>query len=94
MLVGSGSDRTTRLLDVDSRVLIGSPLPGFENEGSDAAVTPDGQRVIVAHFNGNGLAWRISAGVWNSQACAVAGRKLTRAEWDQFLPDRAYRPAC
>jgi hypothetical protein len=27
-------------------------------------------------------------------ACEVAGRRLTRAEWDEFLPGRAYDPAC
>ena len=28
------------------------------------------------------------------QACQVAGRRLTRAEWAQFLPGRDYDPAC
>ncbi|HEY3924825.1 MAG TPA: BTAD domain-containing putative transcriptional regulator [Acidothermaceae bacterium] len=31
---------------------------------------------------------------WESQACSMAGRTLTRAEWSQFLPGRAYAPAC
>jgi hypothetical protein len=31
---------------------------------------------------------------WESQACAMAGRTLTQAEWSQFLPGRAYAPAC
>ena len=27
-------------------------------------------------------------------ACQVAGRRLTRAEWTEFLPGRDYNPAC
>ena len=32
--------------------------------------------------------------VWLREACAVAGRDLTRAEWDRYLPGREYRPTC
>ena len=28
------------------------------------------------------------------RACAVAGRTLTRAEWNDALPERTYAPAC
>jgi hypothetical protein len=28
------------------------------------------------------------------QHCTVAGRTLTRAEWDELLPGRDYKPAC
>ena len=28
------------------------------------------------------------------EACAVVGRDLTQAEWDTYLPGRAYRPTC
>jgi hypothetical protein len=28
------------------------------------------------------------------EACAVAGRDLTQAEWNTYLPGRAYRPTC
>jgi hypothetical protein len=31
---------------------------------------------------------------WESQACSMARRTLTRAEWSQFLPGRAFAPAC
>jgi hypothetical protein len=27
-------------------------------------------------------------------ACGVAGRRLTRTEWTEFLPGRGYDPAC
>jgi hypothetical protein len=31
---------------------------------------------------------------WEQFACRVAGRNLTRAEWHDVLPNRAYRPTC
>ena len=31
---------------------------------------------------------------WERHACAVAGRTLTRAEWEDALPERDYAPAC
>jgi WD40 repeat protein/class 3 adenylate cyclase/energy-coupling factor transporter ATP-binding protein EcfA2 len=94
ILVTGGTDGTTRLIDVESRVLIGSPLPGFDNLLENAELTPDGRRVIVVYDNGVGFVWEVDPTVWKKQGCAVAGRDLTRAEWDQFLPDREYRPVC
>jgi hypothetical protein len=31
---------------------------------------------------------------WARFACAVAGRTLSRAEWQEALPGRDYSPAC
>jgi hypothetical protein len=38
--------------------------------------------------------WDIRSSSLVRQACRVAGRRLTRAEWAEFLPGRAYAPAC
>ena len=32
--------------------------------------------------------------VWRQQACALAGRNLTRAEWARYLPGEPPRPTC
>jgi hypothetical protein len=50
--------------------------------------------VVVAAGAGKGFVWNVDAEAWKRQACAVAGRTLTRDEWEQFLPDRGYAPAC
>jgi WD40 repeat protein len=94
ILVTGGTDGTTRHIDVESRVLIGSPLPGFDNVLENAELTPDGRRVIVVYETGSGFVWDVDPALWKRHGCAVAGRDLTRAEWDQFLPDRDYRPVC
>jgi WD40 repeat protein len=93
LLVTGGTDGTTRLIDVDSRVLIGSPLPGVDNTLENAALTP-GRQVFVVYLDGSGFVWDVDPRVWKRHACTVAGRDLTRAEWAEFLPDRDYRPVC
>jgi hypothetical protein len=34
------------------------------------------------------MVWDVNPTSWRARACAVAGRALTRAEWDEFLPGR------
>jgi WD40 repeat protein/class 3 adenylate cyclase len=94
ILVSSGTDGTTRLIDVAGRVILGAALPGKDNVAEDAAFTPDGKRVIVMYVSGDGFAWDVTLAGWESQACAVAGRDLTRDEWDEFLPERSYERVC
>jgi WD40 repeat protein len=94
ILVTSGTDGMTRLVDVAGRVILGTPLPGLDNVHNDAAFTPDGKRVLVMTDHGDGFAWDATLAGWEKQACAVAGRNLTRDEWDVFLPERPYEPAC
>jgi hypothetical protein len=31
---------------------------------------------------------------WKQQACTVVGRPLSREEWNEFLANRRYQPAC
>jgi hypothetical protein len=38
--------------------------------------------------------WDTDARSWVRRACAAAGRNLTRAEWERFLPDTSYRKTC
>ena len=56
--------------------------------------TPDDTHLIAAYQNGRAYRWDIRPASLGRQACRVAGRRLTRAEWDEFLPGRPYHPAC
>jgi DNA-binding SARP family transcriptional activator/WD40 repeat protein len=40
------------------------------------------------------LMWTVDPARWAATACNIAGRNLTRAEWQQYLPDRRYRSTC
>ena len=58
-----------------------------------AAFSADGSQIVVAHDRG-GYVWDVRRESWNRHACDVAGRRLTRSEWEDALPGRDYAPAC
>ena len=43
---------------------------------------------------GRAYRWDVRPSSWARHACAVAGRTLTRSEWNDALPGRDYAPAC
>jgi WD40 repeat protein len=92
-LVTSGGDGKIRLWDVAGRTLIGAPLPGSDSGGS-TAMFPDGKHVIGVFDDGSGVVWDVAPADWESHACGVARRPLTRAEWTEFVGHRAYRSVC
>jgi WD40 repeat protein len=92
-LVSTGTDGTVRLIDVNARAIAGT-LPGLDNTWVAATRAPGGQRVFAVYATGQGSDWSINPDDWASQACTVAGRTLTQSEWDQYLPNRPYSPAC
>jgi WD40 repeat protein len=93
VVVTASTDGTIRLVDVERRAQSGL-LPGLDNQPANAAFTPDGGGVIVVYSTGQGFDWTVDPDDWESQACTVAGRTLTEEEWQLYLPDRPYEPAC
>jgi len=94
LLVSSGSDGSTRIWDVERRAPFGSPLPGADNIWANSHLTRSGDRLVVVYSTGRGFVWRITPSSWEQHACDVAGRTLTKREWDLYLPGRSYDPAC
>ena len=93
-LATGNTDGTVRLWDVASGQALGAPLPGIPNVQVVPIFTPDDTHLIAAYQNGRAYRWDIRPASLVRQACKVAGRRLTRAEWDEFLPGRPYEPAC
>ena len=94
-LVTAGQDGQVRLWDLATRRPIGAPLSGRTNDANVVArFTPDGKYVLAVFADGSGYRWDVRPSAWKRQACAVAGRRLTRSEWRAALPDRVYAPAC
>lgn len=93
MLVTSSTDGNVRLWDVALQRQIGPVLPG-SGFGNRAAFMPDGKSVVVGYETGDALVWDVDVERWKARACAIAGRSLTKQEWAEFLPDRAYEPSC
>ncbi|HXO09647.1 MAG TPA: hypothetical protein VN880_16515, partial [Solirubrobacteraceae bacterium] len=73
---------------------IGTTLPGLAQRYVAAAFVDRGTHLVTLDDNGQGYLWDIQPQSWARRACEVAGRTLTRAEWNDALPERAYAPAC
>jgi hypothetical protein len=64
------------------------------------AASPDGTRLLVIDTPTNEDApltatlWDMRPRSWVRHACEAAGRALTRAEWERYLPNREYDPVC
>ena len=94
-----------RLWDLPTQREVGASLTGLPGRLTVSQFTPDG-RLTVSQFTPDGKSllmitdagraylWDIRPSRWLRQACAVAGRTLTRAEWHDALPGRPYAPAC
>jgi WD40 repeat protein len=94
MLATSSTDGTVRLWDTATGKPIGSALPGVPNAEVGATFTRGGDQLAVLYRGGRGYLWDVTASAWARRACAVAGRPLSRSEWQEALPGRKYAPAC
>jgi WD40 repeat protein len=93
-LATGGDDGMIRLWDILTGQAVAAPLPGLSHKTVVPSFTADGNHLLAAYEAGDAYLWDIRPGSLVRQACRVAGRRLTRAEWHEFLPGRAYDPAC
>jgi WD40 repeat protein/DNA-binding SARP family transcriptional activator len=93
-LATTSTDGTTRLWDVGSGRPLGAALPGLAQHDVAAAFINGANRLVTLYDNGQGYEWDIQPRSWARRACQIAGRTLTRSEWNNALPERTYAPAC
>ena len=95
-LLVAGDDATLRLFDIATRTQLGDAIETGQPAGElpNAVLREDGLAAAVA--TGDGIvAWDLDPASWELAACRLAGRNLTRAEWDRYLGDLApYRATC
>ena len=93
--VATGSaDGTIRLYDVATQKPVGAPLPTVPKRPVAPLFTADGDYLLAITSARQAHRWDARPSAWAQRACAVAGRTLTRAEWNDALPGRTYAPAC
>ena len=67
-------------------------VPGREAPRPGVAFKPDG-RLIVGELV-SAIEWPLDRPTLQRFACGVAGRDITRAEWEDVLPNQPYRRVC
>jgi WD40 repeat protein len=94
MLATGSTDGTTRLFDLATQRPVGAPLPGPPKRQIAPVFRPDGAYLFVITDAGRAYRWDIRPSSWARHACKIAGRRLSRTEWNDVLPERDYAPAC
>jgi hypothetical protein len=57
-------------------------------------IRPDGRQMALATDEGVQL-WDLDPAAWREAACRLAGRNLTREEWERYLPNgEPYHVTC
>lgn len=92
----SAGGTTIRLFDVVRGVVRTSPLPAsVQGELTYTFMVPDPtEQVVLLGDHEWVLSYPMTSAAWLRAACTVAGRDLTRAEWNRYLPDRPYAATC
>ncbi len=95
-VVTAGRDEMVSLYDVDRDLVRGTELPASSRPGDGYTfLLPDPtDELVVFNEGGPGHVYPLDPAQWLGLACTVAGRDLTPAEWDRYLPDRPYEPVC
>jgi WD40 repeat protein len=85
-------DSVASLWDLNSLDRIGEAFPIERGNIPAVAFDPNG-RLLITEL-GSAILWPLDRPTLQQFACRVAGRTLTRDEWNDVLPDRPYRHVC
>ena len=89
-----GSDGTAKLWDTATLQQVGSTFQSDPSQWGAAKFTGDGKHLVVVYGDGTGYVWPTTVSAWIAHACTVAGRNLTREEWQRYVAHRSYGPVC
>jgi WD40 repeat protein/DNA-binding SARP family transcriptional activator/energy-coupling factor transporter ATP-binding protein EcfA2 len=92
-LMTTDDDGSIRLWDIPTGEPIGAPLPGSTINGW-GTFFPNGKQLVAVFASGTGVVWNVDPARWSAEACRIADRDLTRAEWRAYLPNRSYSKTC
>ena len=69
------------------------PLPA-RTPGARITYLPDSSGLLVAGIDGKTWTVDTRPASWVDRACTIAGRNLSREEWKEYFPRRAYEVTC
>ncbi|MFC4692940.1 nSTAND1 domain-containing NTPase [Geodermatophilus arenarius] len=91
----SAIDGTVSLVDAERGLLRGPPLPVSTGPAeSPLHLVTDGDELIALSGESPGRRYLLDPEEWLTAVCAMAGRDLTPAEWEQYLPGRGWQRTC
>jgi WD40 repeat protein len=90
-------NESTSLFDVNTHERIGTsltPAPIINNEVSRLIISPSGRTLAAAGMKAAWL-WDITLPADPiAAACSIAGRSLTRSEWNSYISSEPYQKVC
>jgi WD40 repeat protein len=71
-------------------------ISGFDAVASTLAISPDGRLLATDdYYLGAAIMLRsLDIQEWIRHLCGIAGRDLTKTEWEDFVPGRKYQTVC
>jgi hypothetical protein len=97
MLAATARDGTFRIWDTAPRLPRG-PRLHFDDTHSRLtalAFTPDGDSLVTGGPQDTAIVWDLDPERLIDRACDLAGRNLTRGEWELYMPEGTpYRKTC
>jgi WD40 repeat protein/DNA-binding SARP family transcriptional activator len=87
------TDRVSLWDGATGEYLASLPLPANSGYVS-IAYLEDSSGLVIAASDGRTWTADTRTDTWTDRACAIAGRNLTEAEWEQFFPSSDYHVTC
>ena len=96
LLVSGADDGGVSLWDATTLEQLGTVYPPHHGEPvpAGAQFIGDSHDVAIASYDGKVYRWETDLDRAIDFACQMAGRDLTREEWDEFLPAQPYQSVC
>jgi|GEM_PF-417268 len=98
LLVSTGVDTSIIIWDIQNRQPTNIPFIGHSDRITMISFSPDGKTLYTGSWDGTIMSQPVNTDIapllWLDMACQRAGRNLTQAEWDIYLPGRTYRKTC
>ncbi|MGN6167315.1 MAG: nSTAND1 domain-containing NTPase [Solirubrobacteraceae bacterium] len=93
-LATASQDGTVKLFSASTLEQEGKTLTSEDGSAPSAIFGPHGNNLLVINNLGDGLILPTSPAAWAQRACAIAGRNLSRQEWNLFVPGQGYTRNC
>jgi WD40 repeat protein len=96
VLVSGADDGGVSLWDAATLDLLGTVYPPHQGDPvpAGAQFIGDSHDVAIASYDGKVYRWETDVDRAIDFACQMAGRDLTREEWEEFLPAQPYKSVC